>query len=293
MPVIIPGDRPRLREQSVDASGNIGSRDISPTGKRVVLDARGDVWTLPAKKGTPLNLTRTDGSAEREPAWSPDGRWIAYFSDASGEYQLCVAESNGAGETRQLTQFEPGHFLYHPTWSPDSKSIAFWDQTGGLFLADVEKGTTRLVDKLAGSDPTPVSWSSDSNWLAWSRPVKSLLGRSAIWLFDISKGEVAPGDERHVRRLLARVRPRGQVPATSRARASTRTRSTATRARRGSTRRPSGSAPCRSRTTRPRLFRRRSTKRRGATTRRRTRARTRPRRKTRRTTARTRRSPSR
>ena len=190
VPVTIPGDRPRLREQAVDASGNMGSRDISPTGKRVVLDARGDVWTLPAKKGTPRNLTRTSGSAEREPAWSPDGRWIAYFSDASGEYQLCITESDGMGETRQLTQFEPGHYITHPAWSPDSKSIAFWDQKGALYLVGLEKTDVKLVDKLAGSDPVPVSWSSDSNWLAWWRPVKSLLAHSAIWLYDASKGQV-------------------------------------------------------------------------------------------------------
>lgn len=188
--VRIPGDRPRLREQSVDASGNIGSRDISPSGKRVVAEARGDVWTLPAKKGTPLNLTRTGGAAEREPAWSPDGRWIVYCSDASGEYQLCITQSDGLGETRRLTELDPGHYLYHPAWSPDSKAIAFWDQTGGLFLADVETGKTRLVDKLPGNDPVSVSWSSDSKWLAWWRPVKRLLGRPAIWLFDTSKEQV-------------------------------------------------------------------------------------------------------
>jgi tricorn protease len=188
--VTIPGDRPRLREQAVDMSGNIASRDVSPKGKRVVLSARGDIWTLPAKKGTPLNLTRTSGTAEREPSWSPDGRWIAYFSDATGEYELYVTESTGTGETRNLSEFGAGHFLYNPIWSPDSRTIAFWDQTGGLFLANVEKGTTKLIDKLAGQSLTSASWSSDSNWLAWWRPVKNILGRSAIWLYDASKGEV-------------------------------------------------------------------------------------------------------
>jgi len=188
--VTIPGDRPRLRPQSFDASATMGGLDISPQAKRVAAEARGDLWTLPAKKGTPLNLTRTSGAAERDPAWSPDGRWIAYFSDATGEYELYVTQSNGTGETRRLTDFGPGRFLYFPTWSPDSKSIAFWDQTGGLFVVGVEKGGPKLVDKLPGANPVPVSWSSDSNWIAWWRPVKSVVGRSAIWLHDVSKGKV-------------------------------------------------------------------------------------------------------
>ena len=189
VPVTIPGDRPRLRRQLEDASGTIAWQNISPTGKRVVVEARGDVWTLPAKKGVPSDLTRTSGAAERTPSWSPDGHWVAYMSDASGEYQLWITESAGLGETKQVTELPPG-FYYYPMWSPDSKSLTFWDQTGGLFLVDVDSGRTDLVDKLAGIDPVPVSWSADSRWIAYWRPEASLRGRPAIWLYDTSNREL-------------------------------------------------------------------------------------------------------
>ncbi|MCA9295720.1 MAG: PD40 domain-containing protein, partial [Phycisphaerales bacterium] len=95
--VRIPGARPNVREHTVDASRFIQGWDISPTGIRAVVQARGDVWTLPAKNGMPRNLTRTNGVAERDPAWSPDGRWISYFSDENGEYDLYVTQSDGKG----------------------------------------------------------------------------------------------------------------------------------------------------------------------------------------------------
>src|SRR5262249_53778322 len=86
--VTVPGDRPRIRPRDFDAAKLIAGVDISPTGKRAIVEARGDIWTLPATKGSARNLTRTSGVAERDAAWSPDGKWIAYFSDASGEYEL-------------------------------------------------------------------------------------------------------------------------------------------------------------------------------------------------------------
>jgi tricorn protease len=95
--VLIPGDRPKLRPQSLDVREQIHAADISPTGKRAVVEARGDIWTAPAEKGAPRNLTRTDSVAERDPSWSPDKRWIAYFSDATGEYELYITQSDGKG----------------------------------------------------------------------------------------------------------------------------------------------------------------------------------------------------
>ncbi len=107
---------------------------VSATGKRVVISARGDIWSVPAKKGFARNLTATSGAAERDPAWSPDGRWVAYLSDATGEYELYITQSDGKGETRQLTNDESGIpqiFRYNPVWSPDSEHIVFTDASGG------------------------------------------------------------------------------------------------------------------------------------------------------------------
>lgn len=184
--VAIPGARPSVRPRTVDASKYLASGDISPTAKRLVVEARGDIWTIPAEKGPPRNLTHTDGQAERDPAWSPDGRWIAYFSDASGEYELYITQSDGRGETRQLTELGPG-FRYQPTWSPDSKHIVFFDDTGGIFLHTLETGETKQVDWDPGANLPHLTWSHDSGWLAYTKENENLLW--SIWLYNIEAGE--------------------------------------------------------------------------------------------------------
>ena len=118
--ITIPGDRPKLRNRAVDVSDALTNGHVSPTGKRAVVEARGDIWTLPATDGTPRNLTRTSTAAERGPQWSPDGQWIAYFSDESGEYEMYVTQSDGKGEARQLTSGHVRGFLSNALWSPDS-----------------------------------------------------------------------------------------------------------------------------------------------------------------------------
>jgi tricorn protease len=185
--VTVPGARPKIRTRSVDASGFIFRRNISSTGKRVVVGARGDIWTLPAKKGSPVNLTRTSGVAERDPAWSPDGQWISYFSDTGDAYDLYIVQSDGLGEHRRLTRLEKG-YLYLPAWSPDSAWIAFWDQAGTLLLHNVESGKTREVDSFNRRGLSRVNWSSDSNWITYARP-KSTRELSSIWLYNIEKDE--------------------------------------------------------------------------------------------------------
>lgn len=181
----IPGDFRSIRERTVDASENIMYRDVSATGKRAVVSARGDIWTLPAENGVPINLTRSDSTLERDAAWSPDGKWIAYFSDETGEYELWVTQSDGRGDTRRLTNEELG-FLYSPVWSPDSKKIAYWDSAKTLHVADVDGGT-RTVARMIGPRRSRVSWSHDSAWLAWS-DAKTPLGRSCVWLCELEEG---------------------------------------------------------------------------------------------------------
>lgn len=186
--VTIPGDRPKIRPQTVDASELINSRNISATGKRGVVEARGDIWTLPAEHGSPLNLTRTDGVAERNPAWSPDGQWIAFFSDASGEYELHVTQSDGRGEERQLTRLKRG-YLFSPVWSPDSEKIAFGDQTGRVFVADVEDGGAREVYHSVDGSAPRVSWSSDSAWLAFADS-EEVGAPPSIALLNVDSGDI-------------------------------------------------------------------------------------------------------
>ncbi len=172
--VEIPGDATFLRAKNVDAADNIMSWGISPSGKRATVSARGDVWTLPAENGSPRNLTRSNGSAERSATWSPDGRWIAYFSDATGEYELWMTQSDGKGETRQLTD-DGGPFKTDLQWSPDSKWILFQDKSGSAWLHQLEGGETKLLAKgdweFWGGGMSDPSWSHDSRWIIWSMGV--------------------------------------------------------------------------------------------------------------------------
>ena len=185
--VTVPGDRPNLRRQKIDASEFVRSGDISATGKRVVIEARGDIWTAPAKKGSPRNLTRTDGAAERFPIWSPDGRWIAYLSDESGEYEMYVTQSDGRGETRQLTK-DGNSYRQSGNWSPDSKHLTFTDKSGALYLVEVESGDSKLVDTDPFAEEMEASWSHDSNWLCYAKATDTRAPSSNIWVYNIKDG---------------------------------------------------------------------------------------------------------
>ena len=188
--VTIPGDRPKIREHSVDAGKFVQHWAISPTGKRAAVSARGDLWSLPAEKGSPRNMTRTSGVAERDPEWSPDGRWIAYFSDVTGEYELYIRPADGKGEPKQLTK-DSKAFKLQPVWSPDSKKIVYTEKTGTLFLVDVESGEQKKITKdpwSGGAEPIHVSWSHDSRWLTYAKSSEQSQSNS-VWIYNVETGE--------------------------------------------------------------------------------------------------------
>jgi tricorn protease len=184
-------DRATLRPRPVNVGDQLTDGDISPSGKRAVFAARGEIFSLPAEHGVVRNLTRTSAFAERHPAWSPDGKTIAYFSDRTGEYELSVRPSDGSGEERTLTELGPG-YRYTPIWSPDSKKIVFIDNLQVIHLYDVESENVTEVDRglwmtQGGLDGFEVSWSSDSRWFAYSRGLDNR--QSAVFLYDATSGE--------------------------------------------------------------------------------------------------------
>jgi len=162
------------------------SAAISPTGARAVFQARGEIVTVPAEKGDARNITNTTGVMERSPAWSPDGRWIAYLSDESGEYALHLREQSGLGEVKKINLGERA-FFSGLTWSPDSKKIAYLDNHLGLWYVDIAKGTPVKIDTANRGTSFNPSWSPDSRWVAFVKPVQSWYRAAFIYSLDENK----------------------------------------------------------------------------------------------------------
>ena len=181
----LPGVRPKVEK----VAKSIQKAGLSPNGARAVFEARGEVLTVPAEKGDIRNLTNTVGAAERDPAWSPDGKWIAYFSDESGEYELRLRPQGGRGDTKKINLGEANSFFYNPVWSPDSKRIAYGDKRMNLWIVEIDNGKSTKVDTAPYDDdqPTGVSWSPDSKWLVFSRQLKTYL--NAVFLYSLESGQ--------------------------------------------------------------------------------------------------------
>ncbi len=187
VPVQVVTDFMALTPKRENAASYMMSASISPDGNRVLVVARGDVFSLPAEHGFIKNLTNSTGVAERSAKWSPDGKSIVYWSDRSGEYELTLHNIEEGSHTR-LTSYGPG-FRYEPYWSPDSKKIAFIDQAMKIRIYDVENDRTIDVDQglwmthgaLANFK---VSWSADSRWMAYSRGLDNRTG--SVFLFDMN-----------------------------------------------------------------------------------------------------------
>ncbi|MBM3987802.1 MAG: hypothetical protein FJ294_07585, partial [Planctomycetes bacterium] len=185
--VVIPGDRPKLVPQTLDVAKNALGSSAGPSGARVVIEARGELFDLPAGEGVTRNLTNSDGVAERYPAWSPDGKKVAYFSDRSGEYELCVRAVDGSEPERQLTKLGSGWRL-GLWWSPDSRSLAYATRKGELWLVSASDGTPRLVAANPdGTPPTP-AWSQDSRWIAFAMRAGKTRA-SAVYVHDREGGD--------------------------------------------------------------------------------------------------------
>jgi tricorn protease len=188
--VTVPADLPNVRPHFKKVDNEIASATLSPSGARAVFEAHGEVLTAPAEKGDIRNLTNTPGVMERDPSWSPDGKWVAYFSDESGEYQLFLKNPDGMGEARKISLGTPASFYYEPMWSPDSKKIAFSDKRLNIWYIDLAKGTPVKIDTDTYDAPQrtldPV-WSPDSRWIAYSKTLTSHM--HAIFAYSLDQAK--------------------------------------------------------------------------------------------------------
>src|SRR6267378_4044606 len=186
----IAGDLPATRPHYEKVGGKIQNAAISPAGARAVFEARGEILTVPGEKGDIRNLTRTTAAAERDPAWSPDGKSIAYFSDESGEYALHISDQTGSGAVKKINLGNPPSFFYGPLWSPDSKRIAYTDKRLNLWYVDVEKGAPVKVTTDRYEDPTSAfneNWSPDSKWLAYGKLLENHM--RAVFVYSLETGK--------------------------------------------------------------------------------------------------------
>ncbi|MEM9390224.1 MAG: PDZ domain-containing protein [Bacteroidota bacterium] len=190
----IATDLLELRPRYASGAKYARSAAISPSGSRAVIDFRGDIITVPEENGDPRNLTQTPGAHEKYPAWSADGKSVAYFSDQSGEYQLVIENADGSGSGKKYDINGSGFYAY-TRWSPDSKHIAFVDNSRSLYLFDVSNGTLKKVDSDEMYFPGVFrdsfgDWSSDSKWITYTKIIES--NYEKVYLYSIENQKSYP-----------------------------------------------------------------------------------------------------
>lgn len=184
------GDFPWAQTQFKKVGDMIRSAALSPSGVRVAVEARGEIFTVPTGKGDYRNLTNSSGTHDRDPAWSPDGSQLAWFSDPTGEYQLMIGDATGLTAPRAIALPTTGYFL-NPIWSPDGQYLVIEDNHCNLWTMDVKTGTFAKFD--TDNAPAPgrsfdASWSPDSKFVTYSKNLDSRL--SAIFIYSVEEKKV-------------------------------------------------------------------------------------------------------
>ncbi len=179
--ITVGGDRPAALPRVVEGAEFIESADLSPNGKRVLVTARGDVFSVPAKDGPIRNLTRTPTTREIDATWSPDGKQLAYLSDASGEYEIWVRPVGG-GDARQVTK-DGAVWRFAPVWSPDSSMLLFGDKNQRLNVIAVSNGRAAVIDSSNRNDIADYSWAPDSRFVAYVK--NNELGIGSLWIHSL------------------------------------------------------------------------------------------------------------
>ena len=190
----IVSDQKELIPVQKEVSSYIQNASISPDGNRVIVQARGELFNLPATEGFITNLSSTSGAAERKPSWSPNGKYVACWSDITGEYQLTLYDIDNPGDPKTISAFKSG-FNYTIYWSPDSEKIAFVDQAMNIKYINITTGKVNQIDKAmylfeGGLRSFNISWSPDSEWLVYSRSIGNRVTR-ALFAFNLTQNKIS------------------------------------------------------------------------------------------------------
>jgi len=185
VPVNISFDNPNVLPYFKNVSEFIESAEISPSGKRAIFEARGDIFTVPAENGFTVNLTKSQGVREMSPSWSPDGKYISYLSDVTGEYEIYLLENKENAKAKQLT-FNSSAWKYNPIWSPDSKYLVYFDRTLQMKLVNVSTGIEKVIDKGYSDEIRDYSFSPDSKWIVYTNGSEN--ENNAVWVYNIASG---------------------------------------------------------------------------------------------------------
>jgi len=185
--IYVDGERDQTMKHWVSTSRNITDFDISPDGKRAVFGARGEVFTVPAKDGSIRNLTHSPGVREQKVAWSPNGQWIAYVSDRTGEDEIYIVQQDGLAAEEQITSGHKG-FMFQPVWSPDNSKIAWADKDLKLWYIDIKEKKPVEVDRGKYFEIWSYNWSPDSKWLAYDKALDS--GYSVVYLYSLADKKI-------------------------------------------------------------------------------------------------------
>jgi len=177
----------------VDVSGDITGMSAAPGGKRIIIEARGELFNAPVKDGYTENLTQSSGAFDRHAAWSPGGEQVAFWSDMNGEYEIYLQDASNNSAPEKLTDRGNG-YGYALYWSPDSKHIAFIDETNTIYVVNTESGNVTDAGNThwnvghGSRNSYPIAWSPDSRWVAYTQGLEN--AQFAIMLFDMENDEL-------------------------------------------------------------------------------------------------------
>lgn len=180
------------RTEILDVSGRTSSMSLSPDGSRVVVTARGEVFSLPVGKGVTRNLSRTPGSNDRSAAWSPDGKWIAWIGDQTGETEIYLYDVEKGGDPVQITK-NSDTYIRSLMWSPDSKHILYGDRKNRLVQVDPASKAKKVLMTCPEAEFRDVTYSPDSQWITYTRPAENEFG--VVYVYNLTSGKEYPVTE--------------------------------------------------------------------------------------------------